>query len=398
MLAFLRTNDSMTGAVASTHIEPVVFVNWDGATSPEDMANTAYTALAAKTAGRRCLFFRHLLDGERTGYTQAGGVGVEDWFVQGVGCIDRIRSDMTRFWRQFKSNGSVRADYVYLDEEDGQGGMVSPGGFTEANWTLRAAKIAKVNNDTYLKRFSPPELRGYTEANIAAFAGSWSTQLGKDLMHWANRNHEIFLNCVRVVVGVYGTVMGEAMPLAGNYADEITTKVRYGLQAEPYWPGRRSTFGMNIPNLFLNRFSSLPALFTGQTSAHRWLMFLYNNNWMRALNRQAPFMPEFSYPSWDGLADANQNRGTTTGWRYQVQAAAAMGMQVCQIWSPGDEMGANSIPSLSTQLAYMEATLADLPERQVEDTDRLAQIAYNATTVTIGSWSVTYSAGDWGTT
>jgi len=109
-------------------------------------------------------------------------------------------------------------------------------------------------------------------------------------------------------------------------------------------------------------------------------------------------MPEFSYPTWDGLADANENRGTTTGWRYQVQAAAAMGMQVCQIWSPGTGMGSNGVPSLSTQLAYMEATLADLPARQAEDTDRLAQIAYNATSVTIGDWSVTYSAGDWGTT
>jgi hypothetical protein len=392
MLLFLWTDDSMTGAVASDHIEPVVFVNWDGATSPEDLADQAYDDCAAKDAGRRCVFFRHFADGERTGHVQIGANSVEDFFANRRGEFDKVRSEQFRFWETWRAKGSVRPDRIALDEEEGIG-VILPGSFSEATWAERAAKIAKVNNHPFLDRYSPEQLRAYTQANMAAFS-SWDSGVGKALMWWAHNNTQIFLDTMSgAVAPVYSAVLGEACPPVSNYGDEVLRETRYGLQTEPYYYGTRSVGGLSAPYLYVNRFSSLPPIFTGQTNEHRWLMFLYNNNWMRAIRRTASLEPWFSYPSWDGLTHVGDMQSS----RYMVQAAAAMGAEHGMMWSPPSGMGVGSVPSLSTQLAYMEATLADLPARQVDDDERMTQLAYNATTVTIGDWSVTYSAGDWDT-
>lgn len=390
----LWTDDSMTGAVASDNITPVTFVNWDGSTSPEDLADAAYTSLAAKTVGKRWLFFRHFADGERTGHVQIGANSVEDYFIHRRGEFDKMRSELVRFWVRLKANGSVRADRITIDEEDGVG-IESPGGFTEATWTLRAEKIAKVNNHATLARFSPSQLRSYTQSQIAAFS-TWDSDLGRALMWWAHNNTQIFLDTMGdAITGTYATVMGEACPPTSNYGDEILDRTRYGLQNEPYHKGERSIAGVSAPFLYLNRFSSLPPVFTGQTSEHRWLMFLYNNNWMRMCRRTAALEPWFSFPSWDGLTHVGDMQSS----RYMVQSAAAMGVTHGMIWSPpGAYMGVGGVPSLSTQLAYMQETIEDLPAQQVDDDEVLPLLSYNATTVTIGSWSVTYNASDWGTT
>ena len=75
-----------------------------------------------------------------------------------------------------------------------------------------------------------------------------------------------------------------------------------------------------------------------------------------------------------------------------------MGVSRGLAWAPSLQMGSGGVPSLSTQLANMQAALEDLPSRQVDDDEVLPFIPYSATSVTIGGWSVTYNASDWGTT
>jgi hypothetical protein len=394
MILFLWTDDSMTGAVASDHIEPVTFVNWDGSTSAEDLADAAYDDMAAKEPGRRCLFFRHFADGERTNHEQIGANCVEDYFAHRRGQFDKMRSEQCDFWKTIKEKGDERWDFWTFDEEEGIG-ITLPGGFTEATWPERAAKIARVNNHPFLSRYSPEQLRGYTQSQIAAFS-AWNTDLGRSLMWWAHNNTQIFLDTLReAAVGVYSTVLGEAPPPTNNYGDEVLNRTRYGLQTEPYHKGERTMAGMSAPYLYLNRFTpSLPPIFTGQTNAHRWLMFLYANNWMRMIRRTAPLMPWISYPSFDNI----DRTGNMASSRHMIHACGAMGVTHGMLWSPPVGMGTGSVPSLATQLAHVETSLSTAPARTVEDTDVLPLYDYNATTVTIGSWSLTYSAGDWGTT
>ncbi len=394
MLLFLWTRDDQVGAVASDNIEPVTLVNWDGSTSPEDLADAAYDDLEARDPGRRCLFFRHFVDGERTGHTQIGGNSLEDYIANRTGIIDKIRSDMYLFCKTWGEKGDMRPDFWTMDEEI-QIGIDLPMTLDEATWADRAAKVARIIEHPYLARYAPEQIRRFTESQIAAFS-SWNTDLGRAIMWWEHNNTQIFLDTIRAASsGVWSTVLGEAPPLLTNYSDEILDRTRYGLQTEPYHKGERTLAGASAPHLYLNRFSpSLPPIFTGQTNAHRWLMMLYCQNWMRQIRRTAPLMPWFSYPSFDNV----NMRGTMAGHRHLIHSAAAMGVTHGMAWFPSAGMGTGSVPSLSTQLEHTQESLETAPTKQIEDTDVLPLFDYDETVVEIGDWSVTYNASDWGTT
>ena len=393
MILFLWTNDSMTGAVASDHIEPVVFVDWQGSTSAADLADAAYDAMAAKEDGRRCLFFRHFVDGTRTGHTQIGGNSLEDYIANRTGIIDKMRSEMYTFCETWRQKGDIRPNFWKMDEEI-QIGVDLPMTLDEATWPERAAKIARITEQPYMARYAPEQIRRFTEAQIAAFS-SWNTDLGRALMWWEHNNTQIFLDTIRAAsLGVWSTVLGEEPPIMTNYSDEILDRTRYGLQTEPYHKGERTAGGHNAPNLYLNRYTSLPPIFTGQTSASRWLSMLYNQNWMRQMRRTAGHYPWISYPSYDNI----NRTGTMAGHRHLVHSCAAMGVEYGMLWSPPTGMGTGSVPSLSTQLAHVETSLATAPAKQIEDTDVLPLFDYSETEIEIGDWSVTYNASDWGTT
>lgn len=395
MIAFLWTADDQVGAVASDHIEPLVLVNLSGSADPEAQAETAYAALADKSAGRRALFFRHVLDGLLDGSFQCGDVDIRTWLSTGIGRLDAVKDYFFKFWATFRDQGNVRPDDMFTDEEDGQN-ITLPATYADgATWADRAASYAKVNNDPFLKRYSPRQLQAYSEADIAAgIDGSWQSSKGRAVQRLYNRSDEILRATIRdAILGTYGTVMGEAAPPFDNYGDEILSREFRGFQNESYFPGARSSGGAFAAPLYLNRYASLPPIFTGQTSEHRWLSFLKHQNHMRCVQNGAEMRPWISYPTFDNLT----NLGKYEGWIHNLNATAAMGVERVRLWAPSLQMGTGGVPSLSTQLAAAEAALAAVPSAKITNPERLPLLSYDATTVTIGSWSVTYNASEWGT-
>lgn len=405
MLGFLITNLAGTGATATDHIEPVVSSDWYGSDlaglKPEDMAAIDGPLIAAKPAGRRCLYMVGLLDDRLIALSDlcGGALSIEGWWTRG-GAFDVRYDYMVRYCAAYRNGGWPLPDFMVSDHERDINLATKRFNSLGANNTARAAALGKVLNDARLKKRLPASLQKFTSADFTGGTGSAGSDKSNAMIDYDNYDQSIMLAAAReIAFGPWQLVFGHAPATIFNFDDEITRYKYFDPDLFQYNPGSRSVGGTSSPNMYSSGQVGAKPIFSGKTKEVLYNSAIQHHNRLRCMrnvstgHRIIPWNPN---PNYNGESGGTIHYTTSrTWWKRSIDLQASMGIDTTILFFGYDLTDGSVVANTAARVANAETVLAAVPQAQTIPTTGLPQIAYDAASVSVGSFSVPYVQAEW---
>jgi len=393
--AYMWVNDGQTGASSRDNVTPVVVVYWQGATSPETLADTA--AAAATALGRPtrvCFLHRKLLEEGYTGLEKANVCDIRTAYTLGLETA-KWQDRMMRFRARYKAIGGItpRAEIVdfepFISGQD-YGWHISTRG---ADWTARAALLVKILDDDEIRPLLPPRIQKYRSTDFASGYGTANGDKHKaftELEFWATKHMNDGVR--RTLADTWSRINTGALPIMHNYDDAVRARPFYDYNNNYYPAAPVSVNGWSAPEIYALANLSGLGIYAGKSKNQRYNAGIYSINKMLSLAPKNPAMPWIAGPRFTNIYS---NPPTNTipylanngvGHKVVCQAAGALGHGEFIAWTPGIS---------DADITLLSANLGEVVVESRPATHQ-AEIALDADGFTInGKYSYTYNAADW---